>query len=133
MKFLRIPVLVSLLVFSLVASGAARDRKAAKAPAKASARETPVQKFPVTTASAAAARYFETGMVNYENHRWNFALNDWREAIKLDPKFALAYTWICMTTTDPAEESNDRGQAKANVGQTTPPEQLMVRWVAGNH
>lgn len=133
MKFLRIPVLVSLLIFSLLASGVARDRKAAKAPAKASAKETPVQKFPVTTASAAAARYFETGMVNYENHRWNFALNDWREAIKLDPKFALAYTWICMTTTDPAEESNDRGQAKANAGQATPAEQLMVRWVAGIH
>ena len=53
---------------------------------------------------AAAARYFETGMVHYENHRWNFALRDWNEAIKLDPNFALAYTWICFTTVDPAEE-----------------------------
>jgi len=44
-------------------------------------------------------------MVHYENHRWNFALRDWREAVALDPKFALAYTWICFTTTVPAEES----------------------------
>ena len=44
-------------------------------------------------------------MVHYENHRWNFALRDWREAVALDPNFALAYTWICFTTTDPMEES----------------------------
>ncbi len=44
------------------------------------------KKFPVTTSSAAAARYFETGMVHYENHRWNFALRDWREAVALGPE-----------------------------------------------
>ena len=92
-----------------------------------------VQKFPVTTSSAAAARYFETGMVHYENHRWNFALRDWREAVALDPKFALAYTWICFTTTDLAEESQDRARAKALLGSITPAEQSMVRWMAGVH
>src|SRR5689334_12313126 len=77
------------------------------------------QKLPVTTSSAAAARYFEHGMVNYENHRWNFALRDWREAVALDPKFALAYTWICFTTTDPAEETQDRAKAKALLNHIT--------------
>jgi len=91
------------------------------------------QKFPVTTSSAAAARYFETGMVHYENHRWNFALRDWREAVALDPKFALAYTWICFTTTDPAEESQDRAKAKALLNHITPAEQSMIRWMAGVH
>lgn len=91
------------------------------------------QKFPVTTSSAAAARYFETGMVHYENHRWNFALRDWREAVALDPNFALAYTWICFTTTDPAEESHDRARAKALMHLGTPAEQSMVRWMAGVH
>lgn len=91
------------------------------------------KKFPVTTSSAAAARYFETGMVHYENHRWNFALRDWREAVALDPKFALAYTWICFTTTDPAEESQDRAKAKAFMNSVTPAEQSMVRWMAGVH
>jgi tetratricopeptide (TPR) repeat protein len=129
MKFLRFPALVTLLILASVAGSMAASRKGAKAPVK----ETPPEKFPVTTTSAAAARYFETGMVHYENHRWNFALNDWREAIKLDPKFALAYAWICMTTTDPAEESNDRAQAEAAMNQLTPGEQLMVRWVAGIH
>ncbi|MBZ5509302.1 MAG: hypothetical protein LAO78_27910 [Acidobacteriia bacterium] len=91
------------------------------------------KKFPVTTSSAAAARYFETGMVHYENHRWNFALRDWREAVALDPKFALAYTWICFTTTDPAEESQNRAKAKAFINSVTPAEQSMVRWMAGVH
>jgi tetratricopeptide (TPR) repeat protein len=91
------------------------------------------QRFPVTTSSRAAARYFETGMVHYENHRWNFALRDWREALQLDPKFALAYTWICFTTTDPAEESKDRAAAEGLINGVSPAEQLMIRWMAGVH
>ncbi|HZI58373.1 MAG TPA: tetratricopeptide repeat protein, partial [Verrucomicrobiae bacterium] len=91
------------------------------------------KKFPVTTSSAAAARYFETGMVHYENHRWNFALRDWREAVALDPKFVLAYTWICFTTTDPAEESQARAKAKAYMSSATPAEQIMARWMASVH
>lgn len=101
--------------------------------AKTAASTGKHQKFPVTTSSASAARYFETGMVHYENHRWNFALRDWREAVALDPNFALAYTWICFTTTDPAEESHARARAKAGLNSITPAEQSMVRWMAGVH
>src|SRR5689334_25289527 len=72
--------------------------------------ESKPEKLPLTTASAAAARYFEKAAENYENHRWNFALRDWNEAIKLDPSFAQAYVWICMTTADPAEEARDRAK-----------------------
>jgi len=72
-------------------------------------------------------------MVHYENHRWNFALRDWREAVALDPKFVLAYTWICFTTTDPAEESQDRAKAKAYMNSATPAEQLMARWMSSVH
>jgi tetratricopeptide (TPR) repeat protein len=129
MKFLRFFALVALLSFAWMACGAAGDQKTSGS----ASTQKPAEKFPVTTSSAAAARHFETGMVHYENHRWNFALDEWREAIKLDPKFALAYTWVCMTTTDPAEESADRALAKAAMQQTTPAEQLMVRWMAGIH
>lgn len=89
--------------------------------------------LPVTTSSAAAARHYEKGMLHYEDHRWNLALNDWHEAVRLDPNFSLAYTWICMTTVDPAEESSNRTLAKATVKDKTPGEQLMVRWMAGIH
>ena len=91
--------------FLAAALAAAYPQTTAKTTDKTTTGKSKVQKFPVTTSSAAAARYFETGMVHYENHRWNFALRDWREAVALDPKFALAYTWICFTTTVPAEES----------------------------
>jgi len=91
------------------------------------------QTLPVTTPSTAAARYFENGMVHYENHRWNLALNDWHEAVRLDPNFALAYTWICLTTADPTEEKDDRALAKATMKDASLGEQLMVRWMAGIH
>jgi tetratricopeptide (TPR) repeat protein len=116
-------------LFMAVAVTAAYSQIAAEKPA-GNGKE---KKFPVTTSSAAAARYFETGMVHYENHRWNFALRDWREAVALDPKFVLAYTWICFTTTDPAEESQDRAKAKAYMNSATPAEQLMARWMSSVH
>lgn len=88
-------------------------------------------KLPVTTASQEAARHFESGMVHYENHRWNFALDDWNEAVKLDPNFAQAYVWICFTTADPGEEARDRAKAEALVAHVSPGEQLLIRWMAG--
>jgi tetratricopeptide (TPR) repeat protein len=100
---------------------------------KAGSQAATPQRLPVTTSSAAAARYFENGMVQYEMHRWNFALNDWREAVKLDPHFALAHAWISMTTVDPAEEASHREQAKASAAGASRGEQLVVQWVAGIH
>lgn len=90
-------------------------------------------KLPVTTASRAAARYFESGMVHYENHRWNLALDDWNHAIKLDPNFAQAYVWICFTTADAAEEARDRGKAEALMNKVTAGERLLIRWMADSH
>lgn len=130
MKSLRLSILFVLLISMVtVAVASGGKHKADKTTTKPPKPET----LPVTTTSAAAARYFENGMVHYENHRWNLALSDWNEAIKLDPKFALAYTWIGMTTTDPTEESRNRAQAKASMDTASPAEQLMVRWMVGIH
>src|SRR5437588_11246457 len=54
--------------------------------------QKPADRLPVTTSSASSARDFEYGMVNYEKHLWNLALNDWQQATRLELKFALAYT-----------------------------------------
>jgi tetratricopeptide (TPR) repeat protein len=129
---MRLPRLMFAFILAAAVT-AAHPQTTAKITDKTKVGNGKAQKFPVTTSSAAAARYFETGMVHYENHRWNFALRDWREAVALDPKFALAYTWICFTTTDPAEESQDRAKAKALLNHITPAEQSMVRWMAGVH
>ena len=121
MNFLRNSV-TSLLAICLAVAASATPAKA---------NEPSAQKLPVTTSSRAAARYFENGMVQYENHRWNFALRDWNDAVKLDPNFAQAYVWLCFTTSDPAEEARDRAQAKALMNRVSPGEQLLVRWMVG--
>jgi len=124
MKGLRLSiVLVAVLCFGLCTSAS---------PTRA-ADNLSTAKLPVTTRSESAARYFETAMVHYENHRWNFALRDWNEAIRIDPSFAQAYVWICLTTTDPAEETRDRAIAKSLINKVTPGEQLLIRWMAGVH
>src|SRR5215470_11254933 len=115
------------LLLATLATAAAQSKPSATRP------DSKDQHFPVTTSSKAAARYFETGMVHFENHRWNFALRDWHEAVQLDPKFALAYTWICFTTVDPAEEAEARVRAKATMSEVTPAEQLMVKWITRAH
>ena len=124
----RIPVLVVLVIVGACASGMGQTNAGT-----ASTRATESMSMPVTTASPAAARYFENGMHQYEMHRWNFALNDWHQAVKLDPDFALAHAWICMTTVDPAEEASHRGQAKSAMKNASAGEQLVVRWMAAIH
>lgn len=124
--FLRSAMITAALALAPLAVQA-RGKQPAKTPA------AKAQTLPVTTTSPAAARYYENGMMQYEAHRWNLALNDWHEAVRLDPKFALAYTWISMTTVDPAEESSSREKAKASAKDATQAEQLMVRWMAGIH
>lgn len=123
MKLLRISVVLPLLTLSMAMAPSAIPARAAD--------ESSARILPVTTASQAAARSFESGMVHYENHRWNLALNDWNEAIKLDPKFAQAYAWVCFTTGDPAEEARDRAKAKELAKAVTPGEQLLIRWIVG--
>ena len=71
---MRLPRLM--FAFILAAAVAAAYPQTAKTTDKTTTGNGKAQKFPVTTSSAAAARYFETGMVHYENHRWNFALRD---------------------------------------------------------
>lgn len=126
MRLLRIAVILAApMIF--VAMGASPTL--GQTPAEVSAPA----KLPVTTSSPAAARHFESAMVHYENHRWNLALDEWNEAIKIDPNLAQAYVWICFTTADPAEEARDRAKAKALLNKVTPGEQLQIRWMVGVH
>ncbi len=91
---------------------------------------TPV-KLPITTSSREAAQYLDTGMVQYENHKWNLAVDSWNQAIKADPNFAQPYVWISFITGDPAEEARDRQKAKSLIKSVSPGEQLLIRWLVG--
>ncbi len=86
--------------------------------------------LPVTTSSAAARALYEKGMQDYENLYLERCNDDWRAAVKADPKLALAWAWIAFNGSDPKEVSAAREKAKALAPQLTPGEQLMIAWIA---
>jgi len=63
------------------------------------------QRLPITTSHPEALALFEHGIVNYENYHLDEAVADWRKAVQLDPKFAIADVWISLVTNDPKEDS----------------------------
>lgn len=86
--------------------------------------------LPVTSKSAAAKKAFEQGVVDYENLKMANSLDQWRNAVKLDPDFALAYSFISNVSTDPTEKAATREKAKALAAKVTPAEQSFIRWYA---
>src|SRR5579884_3215742 len=96
--------------------------------ARGKAKSSP-KTVPVTTASAQAAELFEKGMVDYENLHLDRATQEWRDAAKADPNFALAQAWVAFTSTDPAEAADYRDRAKELAPRVTPGEQLMIKWL----
>jgi tetratricopeptide (TPR) repeat protein len=87
--------------------------------------------LPVTTGSATARKRFEKAMQNLEYLRTADALSDLRAANKADPKFAQALILLSHLTGDPAEQEATRLRAKQNSARVSPPERLLIRWLAG--
>jgi tetratricopeptide (TPR) repeat protein len=85
--------------------------------------------LPVTTSSAKARALFEKGVADYENLYLERCNEDWRAAVKEDPKLALAWAWIAFNSGNPEEISDARAKAKALVPTLTAGEQLMVGWI----
>src|SRR6266545_147257 len=80
-------------------------------------RAKPVQKsimLPVTTSSLGARKEFDRAMVNLELQRRTDALDDLRNAVKRDPKFAQAYILISQLAPS-----------------VTKGERLLIRWLSG--
>jgi len=87
------------------------------------------QRLPITTSHPEALALFEHGIVNYENYHLDEAVADWRKAVQLDPKFAMAEVWISLVTNDPKEERDAESGAKKYAALASVPEQLMIRWI----
>ncbi|HEY6770396.1 MAG TPA: tetratricopeptide repeat protein [Candidatus Sulfotelmatobacter sp.] len=85
--------------------------------------------LPVTTSSPKARALYEKGMADYENLYLERCNDDWRAAVKEDPKLALAWAWIAFNSGNPTEVSTARNNAKALVPTLTAGEQLMVGWI----
>jgi tetratricopeptide (TPR) repeat protein len=86
--------------------------------------------MPVTTSSAPARSLYEKGMQDYENLYLERCNDDWRAAVKEDPKLAVAWAWIAFNSSNPQEVSAAREKAKALAPKLTPGEQLMIAWIA---
>lgn len=120
----RLLCLVLVLSMPLCALAAVKKSKKRAKPAEPVASAT----LPVTSRSLPAKKAFEQAMVDYENMKFPEALDQWRLATKLDPDFALAYSFISRVTSDPAEETTAREKANVLAAKVTPSEQLLIRW-----
>jgi tetratricopeptide (TPR) repeat protein len=93
-------------------------------------KESKAANMPVTTSSAAARSLYEKGMADYENLYLERCNEDWRGAVKEDPKLAVAWAWIAFNSSNPEEIAAARAKAKELAPKLTPGEQLMVAWIA---
>lgn len=83
-----------------------------------------------TTTSAEARSHFEQGVARMETLHWEAALQQWREAAKADPQFALAHIMLAMLSRDPAEQVGEREKAVAARTFAGPEEQLIIDWIS---
>jgi len=86
--------------------------------------------LPVTTSSVKARHLYEKGMVDYENLYLERCNEEWREAVKEDPGFGLAWAWIAFNSGNPEEVSQARAKALEVAPKLTPGEQLMIAWIS---
>jgi tetratricopeptide (TPR) repeat protein len=86
--------------------------------------------LPVSTSSAKARELYQKGMEDYENLYLERCNEDWRAAVKEDPKLAVAWAWIAFNSTNPEEVSAARTKAKDLAPLLTPGEQLMIAWIS---
>ena len=93
-------------------------------------KQSDTASMPVTTSSAEARALYQKGMQDYENLYLERCNDDWRAAVKADPKLAVAWAWIAFNGSDPKEVSAAREKAKALAPKLTPGEQLMIAWIA---
>jgi len=86
--------------------------------------------LPVTTNSAKARELYSKAMIDYENLYLERCNEEWRAAVKEDPKLALAWAWIAFNSGDPQEVTAARAKAKEIAPKLTPGEQLMISWIS---
>jgi tetratricopeptide (TPR) repeat protein len=87
--------------------------------------------LPLTVHSRRARLLFQQAMTDFVNLQTAKAMDEWRKSAKLDPGFALAHTYICFNSKDPAEQSAELAKAKSLAPHATRGERLLIQWVAG--
>jgi predicted Zn-dependent protease len=87
---------------------------------------------PVTTKSPKAREAYERAMMQREDLLYvELGLESMRDAVKADPRFALAHAALAYFTTDPAEERRERALSLQYLAGASPDEKLLIRWMNG--
>ncbi|HWZ46315.1 MAG TPA: tetratricopeptide repeat protein [Candidatus Saccharimonadales bacterium] len=89
--------------------------------------------LPITTKSLPARQLYEGALVKMQNMHGPQAMQDLRQAAKLDPDFAMANIMISFAsvdpTVDPAEQVSARDKANAARSKVGHGEQLVIDWL----
>jgi tetratricopeptide (TPR) repeat protein len=84
----------------------------------------------ITTKSHRAHELFEQGVVKVSLLHQQAGLEHFRQAVKVDPNFALAHIFIAFFSLDPGEQVAERQKAMATRKFAGPEEQLIIDWQA---
>jgi tetratricopeptide (TPR) repeat protein len=84
----------------------------------------------ISTKSPQARALFQEGLTKIEALHEQAGLVDWRKAVQIDPKFALAHILITFFSQDPAEQVSEREKAIASRQFAGQEEQLIIDWLA---
>ncbi|MGB9073760.1 MAG: tetratricopeptide repeat protein [Terriglobales bacterium] len=98
---------------------------------KRAGRATPGATMPLTTSSVKALDLYKRAVENSENLHMDRAQIGWRAAAKEDPKFAMAFAMLALSSRDPEEVRVCRERAKELAAGASAGEKLMIQWIAG--
>jgi tetratricopeptide (TPR) repeat protein len=123
--------LLSLLAvsFAVLPSGTPAQHSTAK---KSVLPKPTSQDVPVTTSSSEAREDYDMGLWQREDLLYTEdGVEFLRQAVKVDPHFALGHAALAYFSTDPKESHNERRLARNYMLSVTPDERLLIRWMNG--
>lgn len=81
--------------------------------------------------SVGAGKLFEVGLAAFENEHTQLALDNWRAALRKDPRSPLLHLFISLATPDPHEQKSERHRAQVLAARATKHDRLTVKWLSG--
>jgi tetratricopeptide (TPR) repeat protein len=133
MKVLRLQLVLWLIVLAGIAQAQLLLSSSSAKPAVAAADTRQPNSIEITTSSAEARARFEHGLAQMDALHREAALQEWRDAARVDPKFALAHIFLAMLSRDPKEQVTERERARAARKFAGKEEQLIVDWIANSN
>ncbi len=86
----------------------------------------------ISTKSPQAHAFFETGLQKMEMLHIQDGLENFRNAVKADPQFALGHIFLTFFSQDPTEQVAERDKALATRESANAEEKLIIDWLAAS-